>query len=124
MTDDSADDAETVFEMDPERTLVMLARQLVDGQRSLADLRRQTQVVAEGADPAQARTIRDDFAVLEQQWHRETLPSMVASFQLALEVLDTFGPGRARVDDPMDARIWNNKFFVWYTELGGTPPAE
>ena len=122
--DDSAADAETVFEMDPDRTLVMLARNLVEGQRSMAALRRQTQVSAadETVDPIQTRKVAAELAELERQWHRETLPSMVAAIQLALEVLDTFGPGRTRIDDPMDARIWNNKYFVWCAELAGPPP--
>jgi len=123
--DDSAADAETVFEMDPDRTLVMLARNLVEGQRSLAELRRQTKVSADqAADPNQALKVAAEFAELERQWHRETLPSMVAAIQLALEVLDTFGPGQTRIDDPMDARIWNNKYFVWCAELAGPPPTE
>lgn len=102
--DDSAADAETVFEMDPDRTLVMLARNLVEGQRSLAELRRQTKVSADqAADPNQTQKAAAEFAELERQWHRETLPSMVAAIQLALEVLDTFGPGQTRIDDPMEA---------------------
>lgn len=118
--DDPAADPETVFEMDPERTMVTLARHLVDGQRSLAQLRRQTQASAGHAlDPEQGAKVIADFAHLEQQWFRETLPNTVAAFQMALEVLDTFGPGYTRIEDPMEAAIWNNKFFVWYTELTG-----
>jgi len=45
-----------------------------------------------------------------------------ASCRLALEVLDTYGPGGVLVEDPTDAAIWNNKYFVWLREFGGTPP--
>lgn len=106
--------------MDPERTLVMLARSLVNGQLSLAEMRRQTrELVDRVPDPEQARQLTANLVELEEQWRRDTLPSMVASFRLALEVLDTFGPGHTRIDDAMDARIWNNKYFVWCTELAG-----
>jgi hypothetical protein len=120
--DDSASAAETVFEMDPERTMRTLARSLVDGQRSLAGLRRQTHAAGDvGVDLEAARQIAATFEQLEQQWYRETLPSVVASFQLALEVFDAFGSGRTRIEDPMEAAIWNNMFFVWFTELTGRP---
>jgi hypothetical protein len=47
---------------------------------------------------------------------------IVASFRLALEVYDTFGPGLTRIEDATDAAIWNNKHYVWVTELGGRCP--
>ena len=34
--------------------------------------------------------------------------------RLALEVYDAFGPGMVETDDPIEAGIWNNKFFVKY----------
>jgi hypothetical protein len=37
--------------------------------------------------------------------------------RLALKVYDTFGPGMTRIDDPIEAGIWNNKYFVWEREL-------
>ena len=39
------------------------------------------------------------------------------SDEVALEVYDTFGPGMTRLDDPIEASIWNNKHFVWGREL-------
>jgi hypothetical protein len=38
--------------------------------------------------------------------------------KLALEVYDTFGRGMTRIPDPVEAAIWNNKYFVWERELG------
>jgi hypothetical protein len=37
--------------------------------------------------------------------------------RLALEVYDTFGSGLIRLDDPIEAGIWNNKCFVWERKL-------
>jgi hypothetical protein len=37
------------------------------------------------------------------------LPSIIASMQPAIEVLDTFGPGRTNVDDEIYAMVFNNK---------------
>lgn len=53
----------------------------------------------------------------ETQWYTETLPTLIASMQLAIE-FDTFGPGLTRVEHPTEA-IWNNTHHVWFTELTG-----
>jgi hypothetical protein len=53
----------------------------------------------------------------QRQWVTQRLPSLIAAMRLALEVYDTFGPGMLRLDDPIEAGIWNNKFFVWEREL-------
>ncbi len=42
---------------------------------------------------------------------------LTASMRLAIEVFDTFGPGRTVIADPVEAAIWNNKHHVWFTEL-------
>jgi hypothetical protein len=42
-------------------------------------------------------------------WHGETYPMLVASFQLALEGYDTFGPSPVRLTDPIEASNWNNE---------------
>jgi hypothetical protein len=49
------------------------------------------------------------------------LPSIVASMQLTIEVLDTFCPGRTNVDDEIDAMAFNNKYFVWAKEAAPVP---
>ena len=41
---------------------------------------------------------------------------LTASMRLAIEVYDTFGPGRTVIADPVEAAIWNNKHHVWFTE--------
>ena len=52
-------------------------------------------------------------------WTESQLPTLAASFRLALDVLDTYGPEGVRVEDPIDAAAWNNKYFVWVKEFGG-----
>jgi len=37
--------------------------------------------------------------------------------RLALEVYDTFGAGMIRIDDSIEAGLWNNKYFVWERDL-------
>jgi hypothetical protein len=56
------------------------------------------------------------------EWVRSQLPSLTASFQLAPEVLDTYGPDGVRIEDPLEAAVWNNKFFVWREAYGYEPP--
>lgn len=40
---------------------------------------------------------------------------------VAVTVFPTLAVGVA-VEDPIDAAIWNNKYFVWFSEFGGEPP--
>ncbi|WP_458612355.1 hypothetical protein [Mycobacterium sp. C3-094] len=119
--DPGADDAagrEATFAMDPQAVMWALARQLVNGQSDLAEFRRTADA---------ARTLRDtapevvdkcltDCAALEKSWYTETLPMLAASMRLAIEVYDTFGPGRTVITNPTEAAIWNNKHHVWFTE--------
>ena len=42
---------------------------------------------------------------------------MVPNRTAYAEAYDTFGPGMVRLDDPIEADIWNNKYFVWEREL-------
>lgn len=118
---DSGAGTENIFAMDPQATVWTLARALVDGQRTLALLRAGADVADQAAAvaPDQANKVRADFRDVEKQWYGETLPTLAASFQLALEVFDTFGPEPTRITDPTDAAIWNNKHHVWVKELGG-----
>src|SRR5882757_9490007 len=106
-------DAEARFTMDPEKVIWELARQLVDSQRSYARFSRAAQAARQLPETPEIRKVVTDFENLERSWHTETLPSIVASMQLAIEVLDTFGPGRTNVDDEIDAMVFNNKYFVW-----------
>lgn len=102
--------AET-FEMDPIPVLMALARQLVIGQKQLADQGlRIAKLPPEVRELPEARQWIQSYADLKASWLGEALPSLVASIQLTLEVHDTFGPGRTVIDDPVDAWAWNNKY--------------
>ena len=59
------------------------------------------------------RDLLDRVGRARRDWLCSGLPTLTASFQLALEVLDTYGPAGVRIDDPIEAAVWNNKFFVW-----------
>jgi hypothetical protein len=53
----------------------------------------------------------------KRQIDSRRLPSLIAAMRLVLEVYYTFGPGMIRLDDPIEAGIWNSNFFVWEREL-------
>jgi len=112
--------------MDPQAVVWDLARTLVRGQSDLAQMRRAADYARSVGDRAtdEARRVIEQFQVLENSWHCETLPMIVASFKLALEVYDTFGPGLTRIEDGTEAAIWNNKHHVWVSEFGGRYPDE
>lgn len=115
-----SESAETIFEMDPQAVIFSLARQLVAGRRTLAELERSAQAVrASGADTPAARELLSRVRETQTDWFEQVLPSQLASMQVALEAHDTFGPGHTKVDDPIDAAVWNNKIFVWREQLGG-----
>lgn len=106
------------FAMDPESTLRLLARRLVVSQQEMADLERNAATVrALGSDNARRTNLLAEWEYLHRRWVTMRLPSLTAAMKLALEVYDTFGPGMTRVDDPIEAGIWNNKYFVWGREL-------
>jgi hypothetical protein len=119
---DPAAEPDAVFMMEPVATLMTLARFFVDGQRALADHGR---AVERAAPMSSTLPEIADFAAkyraLQDSWHQQTLPTLAASMALALEVYDTFGPGRTVIEDRTDAAIWNNKHHVWTREM--TPPA-
>ncbi|BBZ15099.1 hypothetical protein [Mycobacterium branderi] len=119
-------DAESVFFMNPQEVVWELARTLIRGQQTLATMRRTVESAKKvaAAAPAETQQVIDAFNEFERNWYEAALPSMVASFKLAVEVYDTFGPGDTRITDPVDAAIWNNKHHVWTAELGGTPTTE
>lgn len=116
-----APDSESVFAMDPVATLMSLARFFVKGQHGLANHGRAVDgLPAEAAATADGIELPGKYRDLRDQWHQQTVPMLAASMRLALEVLDTFGPGHTVIDDPTDAAIWNNKHHVWMREM--TPP--
>lgn len=47
----------------------------------------------------------------------QRLPSLIAAMRLALEVYDSFGSGMVRLDDPIEAGIWDNMYLVWEREV-------
>jgi hypothetical protein len=110
-----------VFAMDSEATLRQLARHIVATQKEMAALARYAdtqRAVAEDNDHlARLLAVWETF---QRQWFTQRLPSLIAAMRLALEVYDTFGPGMMRLDDPIEAGIWNNKYFVWERELSPT----
>ncbi|KKE98558.1 hypothetical protein [Mycolicibacterium obuense] len=113
---DGARDA--VFAMDPDATLRELARSLFTMQQTVTSL--QLGVDALHADPSPEP---DNAAVLADLTeridglHREVVPTVAAAMKVAVEFYDTFGPGYTVIDDPVEAAIWNNKYFVWNTDL-------
>lgn len=110
-----------VFAMDPEPALRQLARHLIATQKEMADLARDAQIVrALGANNAQLKELLVVWEDFHRQWITQRLPSLTAAMRLALEVYDTFGSGMIRLDDPIEADIWNNKYFVWERELSPT----
>jgi hypothetical protein len=109
--------AEGRFAMDPEKALWDLARYLVSQQRAYAKFSHAAQAARQLPDIAEARKIVVDFENLERSWHTETLPGIIASMQLAIEVFDTFGTGPTTVTDEIDAMVFNNKWHVWSKEL-------
>lgn len=114
------DDAESVFYMKPRELIEALARQLVDGQVALAKIR-EIEAGLPDDDP-RAAEFRAQAADVTRKWLTVQLPDLAATFRLALEVLDTYGPEGIRVEDGVDAAIWNNKHTVWVMEFGGTLP--
>lgn len=111
---------DAVFAMDPELTLRQLVRYLVAGQQHMADLSRTAHHATQGQHGAEAQNFVDEWRSLERHWAAETLPWLTAAIKLALEVFDTFGTGMTRIVDPVEAAIWNNKYFVWEHELSTT----
>jgi hypothetical protein len=72
---------------------------------------------AQSFPPDVGREVLANHAHILAQMQSEQIPSLAANFAVALEVRDTFGPGRRRIDDPTDAALWNNKWFVWFKEF-------
>ena len=75
------------------------------GTRGDAADRRRGRTIASEA-PVEARQFIDGFERFQTRWYTETLPTLAASFKLALEVFETFGPGRTCIEDPTEAVSW------------------
>lgn len=123
---DGGASGESTFEMDQQSVVWSLARALVQGELTLNEMRRAADTAERLAEAATDHTAKfvANFREFEALWRSETHPMLVASFRLALEVYDTFGASPVRLDDPIEASIWNNKHHVWFRELsGGTGPA-
>lgn len=86
--------------------------QHVRGHRALAEITRTADRLAADADDSDAERLLSQIDSTRREWTAQTMPAIAASMQLALEVYDTFGPGTTVVDNPTDAAIWNNKWFV------------
>lgn len=111
----------SVFAMDPEPTLRQLARHIVATQREMAALARyahtQRPLATNNNHLKRLLAVWEDF---QWQWVTQRLPSLIAAMRLTLEVYDTFGSGMIRLVYPIEAGIWNNKYFVWERELSPT----
>lgn len=122
---DDALGGETAFYVtNPADAIATLARVFVNDQRQLAltrQLRQSLDNLAASVPADAVAEAQERIDALTAQWD-EKAPHLAASFRLALEVLDTYGPEGVRVEDPMDAAIWNNKYFVWLREFGGASP--
>ncbi|TDO06469.1 hypothetical protein EV580_6560 [Mycobacterium sp. BK086] len=117
--------AEAVFAMEPAATLLNLVDLLVKSHTAYARVATQTHKVhAEGltlSDPTgRVAAAAERF---HHQYLEEALPSLIASLQLTAEVVRSFGLGPCRVDDPVEAAIWNNKWFVYVDQLRPRLPA-
>jgi len=113
--------SESVFAIDPQETIWTLARQLVTGQHTITQLNESGRLL-ETANPDDL-AVRQHLSQLQRttdEWFNGALPNLLAAMQVAIEARDTFGPGFTSVEDPIDAAVWNNKFFVWRARLGGT----
>lgn len=107
---DEALGGETAFFVtNPAEAIATLARVFVNDQRQLAltrQLRQSLDNLAASIPADAVAEAQERIDALTAQWD-EKAPHLAASFRLALEVLDTYGPEGVRVEDPLDAAIWN-----------------
>src|SRR4051812_510637 len=117
MGDGDGTSAEGTFYMKPVIAIEGLARQFVSDKRRIAEMRQTLKSLPAGTPEdavAKARAIVDETV---SDWNNKQVPNLGASFRLALEVLDTYGPDGVSVEDATEAAIWNNKYFVWLREF-------
>jgi len=111
--------------MKPAAVIEALARSFVSDQIRIAELREKLAALpATAADThsAEVQEMRTRIDAYIKTWVTQQIPNLAASFRLALEVLDTYGPDGVSLDDEIEAGIWDNKYFVWLREFGGEPP--
>jgi hypothetical protein len=118
--------ADGPFCMDPADAVWTLVRQLIKQQRYITRVERLLLAFqAQHADNKYEEIISlsddlknaTDVVALKRMWYAENLPTLVAQLTLVLEVHDTFGDGPVTVDDPIDAALWRNKYFVAVDDL-------
>jgi hypothetical protein len=113
-------DGQGPFCIDPTAVVWTLASELVEQQRSIAQLERMLAAIrAEHIGrPEEIRSLNydaknaSDLVSLKRLWYEKTLPSMIAKLAVALEAHQTFGDAIVTIDDPIDAAVWKNKYFV------------
>ncbi|WP_068178651.1 hypothetical protein [Mycobacterium sp. UM_CSW] len=97
------------FRLDPAADVWTLVRELVAGQRRIAEI--EQMLTAAQAEPANdvdemlslsfGPKNDSDLAMLKALWYQRTLPKLIAQLGLALEVHEAFG-------DPIDAARGQN----------------
>jgi len=120
------------FCIDPAAMVWTLVSDLVTQQRSLAQVERTllaTQADHSGNVDEMLSLSYDlktfsDLAALKELWYARTQPAMIAQLALALEAHETFGDGMVTIEDPLDASLWRNKYFVALEDSTVTPPPE
>lgn len=113
------------FRMDPAVAVWSLVRELIEQQRSLAQLEQTLATVkAEHADNLDevvslSYDLKNlgDLAGLRRLWYSKGLPSMLAKLAVALEAHERFGDHALSIDDPVDAELWRSKYFVAMDDL-------
>lgn len=121
----SANSSESVFVMDPEPVIQSTARMLVSQLRALAESQRARDSMEHLTAPepvaaALAERRRQFEAAHDNllgRWSEEAFPHAAAALAVAVDFLDTFGPGRRAIEDQTEAALWNNKYFVYVNEF-------
>ena len=121
----SANSSESVFVMDPEPVIQGTARMLVSQLRALAESQRLRDSMDDLTAPepvaaALAERRRQFEAAHDNllgRWSEEAFPHAAAALAVAVDFLDTFGPGRRAIEDQTEAALWNNKYFVYVIEF-------
>jgi hypothetical protein len=121
----SANSSESVFVMDPEPVIQSTARMLVSQLRALAESQRardsmEALTAPEPVAAALAERRRQFEAAHDNllgRWSEEAFPHAAAALAVAVDFLDTFGPGRRAIEDQTEAALWNNKYFVYVNEF-------
>ncbi len=111
--------------INPAAAVWTLARELVDRQRSIAELERSlAAMLAENVDIPEeiislncAEKNAADLLALKWLWYSKTLPSLIAKFAVALEAHETVGDGAMTTDDPLDVAVWRNKYIVAFNDM-------